>query len=174
MTFVGGVLPFCRDTVGVFYSPSRQAEPKRSWYTVKKRNQTIYMCMYVIDRQTVSLYHHSSVWLDLKMGSKLGWHYASWTFYCTATRKLSVSEGILTHMYHYCFVYIYPLNRCFARVMNPRWGEYILSSTDCFVISQLIRVARHARSLKLGPKPGWLYASYIYIICFVEVQVVHL
>ena len=40
-----------------------------------------------------------------KLGSKPGW-----ISYCTATSKLSISEGILTHIYHFSFVYIYVLN----------------------------------------------------------------
>ena len=34
---------------------------------------------------------------------------------------------------------------------------YILSSTDCFFVSQLFSVARHVGHLKLGSKPAQLY-----------------
>ena len=45
-----------------------------------------------------------------KLGSKLDWLHASWIFYCIATSKLSVSEGIFMYIYHFYFVYIYMLN----------------------------------------------------------------
>ena len=51
-----------------------------------------------------------------KPGLKPSWLYASQIFYHTATNKLSVSEGILMHMYHFCFVYIYTLND--YRILN--------------------------------------------------------
>ena len=34
-------------------------------------------------------------------------------------------------------------------------------TTDSFVVSQLISMARHAKCFKLGSKTGWLYASQI-------------
>ena len=88
--------------------------------------------------------------------------------YHTAISKLNVSKVILTHMYHFCFVCIYTPNcyrvfnfleelcisrvatgNSFARMLNPCWWGSIdiLSSTDCFVVSQLISVVRHARYL---------------------------
>ena len=39
-----------------------------------------------------------------------------------------------------------------TQVLNPR--EYILSSTDCSVLSQLFRVAQQARCFKPGSKPS--------------------
>ena len=51
-----------------------------------------------------------------------------------------------THTYIYIYIYIY---------------IYFHPQTDCFVVSQLNRVARHARCFKLESKPGWLYTSRI-------------
>ena len=52
----------------------------------------------------------------------------------------------------------------FARVLNPHGGAYILSSTDCFVVSQLFSVARHLRHLKLGLKPTQFYVRLSIIL----------
>ena len=42
-------------------------------------------------------------------------------------------------------------------MLNPHGGAYILLSTDCFIVSQLFSVARHAGCFKLGSKPTQLY-----------------
>ena len=122
----------------------------------------------------------------LKLGLKHGWLYTSRISYYTTTNKIGISEGILTHMYPFCFISIYSLKRLLRaqfirrvlqyansnrkflheRVLCPRWwGEriYCHPQTDCFVESHLISVARRVRCLELGSKPGWLYDSQIYI-----------
>ena len=72
----------------------------------------IYIYIYIVHhRQTISLYHNASVWLNTQDAWSWDWNFADFytsrRFYHTATRKLSISEGILTHMYYFCFVYIY-------------------------------------------------------------------
>ena len=47
-------------------------------------------------------------------------------------------------MYIYLYIYI-----------------YIYIYTDSFVVSQLLSVGNHARSLKPRSKPGWFYISQI-------------
>ena len=84
-------------------------------------NEGLYLFKYICSPPlTVSLYHNPSVWLDTQDAQSwdrnLADFYASQIFYCTAMRKLSVSKGILTHMYHFCFVFIYTLNG--YRVLN--------------------------------------------------------
>ena len=49
-----------------------------------------------------------------------------------------------TYIYIYIYIYIY----CYPQ-------------TECFVVSQLFSVARHARCFKQGSKPAWLYATWI-------------
>ena len=96
-----------------------------------------------------SLYYNSSVLRDARSWDRnLANFYASRRFYRTATRKLGINEGILSHIYHFCFVYIYVFNG--NRVLNSfdelciTWvtignslressttgSEHILSSTD--------------------------------------------
>ena len=41
--------------------------------------------------------------------------------------------------------------------IETQWCNNILSSTDSFVVSQLISVARHVGMFKLGLKPAQLY-----------------
>ena len=86
-----------------------------------------------------------------RLGSKPSWLYASGTFFRTATNKPSVSEGILTHMYH------------LQVATGNRNGEpiYCYPTTDYFVVSQLSNEGRHARCSKLVSEPDWLYASPI-------------
>ena len=61
----------------------------------------------VIHRQTVSLYHNFSVWLDTVDSRSWDRNLADSNdnprSYNTTTRKLTL-------MYHICFVYIYTLN----------------------------------------------------------------
>ena len=49
----------------------------------------------------------------------------------------------------------------FARVLNPRVGGacIVINRQDCFVVSQLISVARHAGLFKLGSKVAKLFAN---------------
>ena len=55
---------------------------------------------------------------------------------------LSLSLPLSTYIYIYIYILCHP-------------------QTDCFVVSQLFSMARHARGFKLGSKPGWLYVSQI-------------
>ena len=52
-----------------------------------------------------------------------------------------------------------------ARVLNLHRGAYILSSTDCFVVSQFFSVARQVGRLKLGSKPAQLYVRLSISVC---------
>ena len=52
----------------------------------------------------------------------------------------------------------------FPRVLNPHGGAYILSPTDCFIVSQLFSVAWHIRRLKLGLKPAQPYVRFSIIL----------
>ena len=63
--------------------------------------------------QLISVARHTRLF---KPVSKSGGFYASQISYRTPTNKLSVSEGIMTYMYHFSFVSIYTLNG--YRVLN--------------------------------------------------------
>ena len=110
-----------------------------------------------IHGQTVLLYHYSSVWLDERdfrsWDRNLADFYASWIFYRTATRKLNVNEGILTHMYHFCFVYIYTLNSC-----------QVLNSFEGLCIAWMATGNAFARGLNSPDR-----SIYIYIYKYIHV-----
>ena len=82
---------------------------------------------------------------------------------------------IYIYMYMYIYIYIYIFGVCMCVcvcvcmcvcvfVSVYVWVclcIYILSSTDCFIVSQLFSVARPARCFRLGLKPGWHYVCRI-------------
>ena len=55
-------------------------------------------------------------------------------------------------LYIYIYIYIY----CYPH-------------TDCFIVSQIFRVAKHTRCFKLGSKPGWIYPGCIIILKISEI-----
>ena len=79
--------------------------------------------------------------------------YASRRFCRTATRKSCVSEGILTHMHHFCFVNEYTLNdyRELSSLEEPR-------------ITQVATVNSFARELNPTPCLAGRLVGSIYII----------
>ena len=117
------------------------------------------------------------------------WQPTSWEFYCLIPKSphshtaQPISEprqrgNYKTLCSSYRFVYIFALPdtrvlnpfeelcymqlaavNSYARVLNLREGAYILSSRDCFVVSQIFSVDRHVGCLKLGSKP--------YIVCII-------
>ena len=57
-------------------------------------------------------------------------------------------------------------------MLNPREERvYILSSTDCSVVSQLFNEARHAGRFKLGSKPAKFYARHGISHCFTHCKI---
>ena len=55
------------------------------------------------------------------------------------------SDNLANKIYIYIYIYIY--------ICHPQ--------TDCFIVSQLFSVVRHARCIKLGSKPSWLFITQI-------------
>ena len=90
--------------------------PYQTFFPNLKRNRQTYLmhtnthsCIYiVIHRQTPSWYHCSMLELDTRGARSCdrtpAVFYASLKFHRTAMRKHSGREGILTHMYHLCFI----------------------------------------------------------------------
>ena len=119
-------------------------------------NWYFYLYIYiVIHRQNVSLYHNSSVWLDTRGARSRDRNptdfYANRKFYCTATKQFSVRKGILTHMYHFCFVY----------------GYQELNSLEELCITRMATANSLARELKplgVGEPVSWAKFSTI-IVC---------
>ena len=78
-------------------------------------------------------FFESLVWLDLGL---------------TPPQTIGEQSNNYASIYMYIYIYIY---------------IYIYSHPhiECFVVLQVFSVARHARCLKLGSKPGWLYVHRI-------------
>ena len=132
-----------------------------------KFHSYIYICVcVVIPRQTFVVSQLFSVARHArfsKLGSKPGWLIRQPKILPHSYEETRVSEGILNGYVSllFCFTYI-PLTSTensnsfvkpcltrvatvtsFARKLNPtRVEEHILSSTDCFVVSQLFSVTR--------------------------------
>ena len=109
---------------------------------------------------------------------KIGWFYARRISYRRASGNVKLSEGILHISTIFYFVYVYAKRLLkyhihskwfalrewqsvipFKSAQSPERGHiyiYIYShpQRDCFVVSQLISVARHAGHFKLGLKPA--------------------
>ena len=101
----------------------------KGWYAIKQRKLTplyiyiyIYMYMYIAPhRQTVSLYHNCSVWLDTQDASRWDWNPHNFTLYMvtnlSAISAIYIISGIITQMYKLLFVYIlfYLIPECYMR-----------------------------------------------------------
>ena len=101
-------------------------------------DDNIYKYIYiyiVIHRQTVSLYHNSSMWLDRIPE----WLIRSKSFVLYERQPKIPSAECSNHIAE--------------RI-------YCQPQTDCFVVSLLIIVARHVGRLKLGSKPAQLYVRF--------------
>ena len=75
----------------------------------------VYIYIYIIiHRQTFSLYHNTSVQLDIRDSWSWDWNpanfYSNRKFFGTATRKFSISKGIFNAYVALFFVFIYTLN----------------------------------------------------------------
>ena len=105
------------------------------------------------------------------LGSKPGWLYSS--------NKLSVSEGILTYMYHFCFIYIYTLNgywelnsfdelcitwvatgNSFAWLLNPLWGRIYIYIYVCCRSRERIKIY-----FKISRSKKRFVFFWIYLFC---------
>ena len=74
-------------TIYIYIYIYRERERERE----RERCEPIYIYIYIlIYRQTASLYHNSSMWLDSRDASNLSWFYVSQT----SVVIISVSEGI--------------------------------------------------------------------------------
>ena len=91
----------------------------------------------------------------------------SFCIYVIGYWKCSVLEKI-----YWVLIYVVA-GKFHTRVLNPpRWVSiYYHTLTDCFVESQLFTMARHTRCVKLGLKPGWLYASQIYLYIYIYIYI---
>ena len=131
----------------------------------------IYIYIYiVIHRQTVLLYHDSSVARHvgrLKLGLKLNQFYVRLSIIRLSQQVNYVSLGIIRY-YVIAFVCLHLylteyqssqfIQRALLECSTPMSESiYCHPKTDCFIVSQLFSVARHVGCLKLGLKPFQLY-----------------
>ena len=87
------------------------------------------------------------------------WHHHNRTVsysrykFCGVLRG-SYSSADLYIIYIYIYIYIYGANSVYIYIYI--YIYIIIHRQICFVLSELFSVARQARFLKLGSKPGWL------------------
>ena len=159
--------------------------------TVQHVSQYIYIYS-VIHRQTVSFYQNSSVWLDTQDPRSWDRNPSNFTLDCvsdhSSTKQTTLAKRILRYFFifrnsssSFCLHFLYPIGhqsaQFFRRALHyasggrqflhqraqPPWGRiYCHPQTDCFVLSELFSVAKHAGRSKPGSKPVQLYLR----LCF--------
>ena len=140
----------------------------------------------VIHRQTVSFYQNSSVWLDTQDARSRDRNPSNFTLDevsdLSATKQTTLSKGILRYLFQqqqqqplFTFFIPYRLPECSIltksftlrkqrpTIPSPEYstpmGEriYCHPLTDCFVLSELFSVARHA-----GRSVGSIYRNSLF------------
>ena len=121
----------------------------------------IHSYIYIVThRQTVSLYHKSSVWLDRLDSQSWDRNLADWKanlrFYHSAMRKSAQAKEILMLMYHICFVYTYPFNG---------YRELNSFEESCFML--VATITSLTRELNPTGVEEHIYCIYIYIYIYI-------
>ena len=124
---------------------------------------------------TLCILHHGlkMIWGNFQTAASDSYFWKkrnNWVSKKTTTTNLNRNYMAYPTLFHavgtQCLVVVFLPLVCFLLVFFPGDSQfyiyiYILCHPQTVSVSQLISMARHARCLKLGSKPGQLYVSLI-------------